>query len=59
VQGAGAGSSSSRRPQRQSSHTNEQVLSISGNIDDAQNKVSVEDRSTDAGDDYSDFSRGN
>jgi hypothetical protein len=34
------------------------VLSITGHIDDLHNKVSVEERGADAGDDYSEFSRG-
>jgi hypothetical protein len=34
------------------------VLSIIGHIDDAHNKVSVEDRTSDAASDYSEFNRG-
>jgi hypothetical protein len=51
---------SSARCSRSSSvfHGAHQVLSITGHIEDMHNKVSVEDRSADAGDDYSEFSRG-
>jgi hypothetical protein len=35
-----------------------QVLSISGHIHDEHNTVSVEDRTSDAASDYSDFNRG-